>query len=70
MIPNPSAFPLSSDNPADSSSGMTLRDYFAAAALTGLLANPAEDYSPLAENREKALIHQAWRLADFLLESR
>lgn len=39
------AFPLTFDNPSTNQryvhTGMTLRDYFAAAALQGMFANPA-----------------------------
>ncbi len=37
---NPAAFPYYTDRAETSQSGMTLRDYFAAAAMRGMLANP------------------------------
>jgi hypothetical protein len=55
---NPPAFPI----PGDSfiHEGMTLRDYFAAAALTGLLANG--NYS--------SPVKTAFETADVMLEQR
>jgi len=45
--------------------GMTLRDYFAAKALTGLLTHPASDL-----HGEKELALQAFNLADAMLKAR
>jgi len=45
--------------------GITLRDYFAAAALTGILSNP--NTPPVAEHYVSA---DAYRLADAMLEAR
>jgi hypothetical protein len=50
------------------SSGMTLRDYFAAAALTGMMAHPETRLDP------EALIHAMkegpWAIADAMLAAR
>lgn len=46
--------------------GMTLRDYFAAAALTGLCANSQAGIQPFRENIAKA----AFTLADNMLAAR
>lgn len=56
--------------------GMTLRDFFAAAAVQGLLANPQElarvRTSAFAENLEQttALAMAAFGIADTLLQER
>jgi len=44
--------------------GMTLRDYFAAAALTGILA------APDSEKRDSYATEAAWRYADAMLKAR
>lgn len=46
--------------------GMTLRDYFAAAALTGVLANQYNKYS-LGESK---FAEAAYSMADAMLEAR
>tara|TARA_R110000868_G_scaffold20415_5_gene86426 strand:- start:2294 stop:2509 length:216 start_codon:yes stop_codon:yes gene_type:complete len=46
------------------SDGMTLRDFFAAAALTGSLANPN------SEKRYSHVAELAWRYADAMLTVR
>jgi len=46
--------------------GMTLRDYFAAAALQGLLTQPAEAEFSQAENFAKA----SYQMADAMIEAR
>jgi len=45
--------------------GMALRDYFAANALTGLLAHPASD-----THGEEELATQAYHLADAMIQVR
>ena len=60
-----SAFPIvCMEPPYHIEPGMTLRDYFAAAALTGLLGSsqPGYEYA-LAEDAAKA----AWKFADAML---
>ena len=49
----------------DEGRGMTLRDYFAAKAMAGLLAHPESD---MHENDE--LARQAFNIADAMLEAR
>jgi len=44
--------------------GMTLRDYFAAAALTGMLASPARDYD------FDGAADDAYRYADAMIRER
>jgi hypothetical protein len=51
---NPSAFPIPDGSLGD---GMSLRDYFAAAALTGLLANP--EFEDTAHDTAKIAYQQA-----------
>ena len=50
--------------------GMTLRDYFAAKALQGLLANPNQDYAPMAQSALDSVVHDAYRVADVMLQVR
>ena len=50
--------------------GMTLRDYFAAKALQGLLANPNQDYAPMAQSALNSAVHDAYRIADVMLQVR
>lgn len=47
--------------------GMTLRDYFAAAALQGICANPRDDYS--ATTREDKA-QESYRQADAMIQAR
>lgn len=66
------AFPTSSStgNPLDGvyvQNGMTMRDYFAAAALTGLLANPHEIRS---DSNNPFIAAEAWLIADAVLAKR
>ncbi len=56
------AFPIG----PDTSSGMTLRDYFAAAAMQGLIAE-MEEYHPQAY---EAWAKRAYRLADAMIAER
>jgi hypothetical protein len=44
--------------------GMTLRDYFAAAALSGLLSDPERDGS------SKEYAYDAYHIADTMMEAR
>ena len=63
---NESAFPVPDcGHGAPYYSGMTLRDYFAAAALTGLVAHPASD-----SHSEVELSCQAYNLAEAMLKER
>lgn len=48
-------------------SGLSIRDYFAAAALQGMYANPREDYA--ATTREDKVL-EAYRAADDMLAER
>ena len=59
------AFPCGCDvtlNQYEPSSGMTLRDYFAAKAITGTLPGDKAD--------EKILAQWAYRMADAMMEAR
>jgi hypothetical protein len=46
--------------------GMDLRDYFAAMALQGLLAQQSEDYY----DNDIAIVRNAYNLADHMMEAR
>jgi hypothetical protein len=59
------AFPLAGTRTGPESSGMTLRDYFAAAAIQGMLSDPDAgkvDWKDLAE--------EAYEAADAILAAR
>jgi len=64
-ILNPSAFPVSSPATGKLNTGMSLRDYFAAAALTGMLSN-SEGFG-IDDN---TTIVSSYRIADLMLEER
>ena len=67
LIPNDGgpAFPQGhSDTPIIDPSGMTLRDYFAAKALSALVANNGSEFS------RGAYAEEAYRIADAMLEER
>lgn len=50
--------------------GMTLRDYFAAKAMQGMLANPNQDYAPLTIRAQEAVVAGAYEMADAMLKAR
>lgn len=52
-----------------SSGGMTLRDYFAAKAMQGMLANPGM-WDLVNENNAKAVVKDAYKVADAMLSAR
>jgi hypothetical protein len=52
------------------SNGMSLRDYFAAKAMQGLLANPGCEYSPMNIEAVEQVTSDAYALADFMLKAR
>lgn len=60
------AFPVTSDNYAAKwcGDGMSLRDYFAAKALQGMLADTSVQAPP------SEFAHNAYKLADAMLEAR
>lgn len=50
--------------------GMSLRDYFAAKAVQGFLANPNQDYAPLTPTALKNVVAGAYEVADAMLAKR
>lgn len=62
------AFPLHLHG--DYAQGMTLRDYFAAAALTGNLASNALGYEYTGENAIEKATAEAYRYADAMIAAR
>ena len=50
--------------------GMTLRDYFAAAALTGNLASNSIGYKYTGENAVEKATAEAYHYADAMIEAR
>jgi hypothetical protein len=65
---NPHAFP-SEHMATPGRSGMTLRDYFAAKALQGLLADP-EPFEDCGEGLPMAYAYEAYVYADAMLRAR
>lgn len=65
------AFPMAGngDNRA-TIHGMTLRDYFAAKAMQGLLASLAHPDSDIGIVIEDEIVRHAFRVADAMLEAR
>ncbi len=65
------AFPTAADNGhLTNQDGMTLRDYFAAKAMQGLILNEAEDGAIGTDNVEAALAQLSYRIADAMLAAR
>lgn len=65
------AFPVSSDNYANpDSTGMTLRDYFAAKAMQGFLSGHIAHYGHENHWPYGPLASEAYELADAMLKSR
>lgn len=63
------AFPVAEDHETASlfswTQGLSIRDYFAAAALTGLVGDPSN-----SEYRESTMANFAYAYADAMLEAR
>ncbi len=64
------AFPWSDPEQNSGATGMKLRDYFAAKALAGMLANPQGDYSPLTKSAVLGYAADAYACADAMLNAR
>ncbi|WP_407473497.1 hypothetical protein [Sulfitobacter sp. PM12] len=60
------AFAHGGNDVEPSQSGMTLRDYFAAASIQGLRSNP----HAWAEMTASEMVEAAWRDADAMIEAR
>lgn len=50
--------------------GLSMRDYFAAKAMQGMLANPQQDYAPLTTRSQEAVVSGAYEMADAMLKAR
>ena len=50
--------------------GMSLRDYFAAQALSGFLAHSQQDHAPLRASKMTILAEEAWLMADAMLAAK
>jgi hypothetical protein len=61
---NPQAFPSNQN-----STGMSLRDYFAAAAMQGMLANPKLE-KQIIQQGQSWIEESAWLVADAMLKAR
>ncbi len=49
---------------------MTLRDYFAAKAMQGMLAHRDFDYCPMNESSMDKISKDAYMLADYMMQKR
>lgn len=73
---NPPAFPIPSVNTSDGLTivgtiGMTLRDYFAAKAMEGMLAyQPADNIAGMSEINAVYFATRAYEFADAMLKAR
>jgi len=63
------AFPSSHEQYVDGWAGMTLRDYFAAKAMQGMLANP-KLHEQILEAGQSWIEESAWAVADAMIEER
>ena len=63
----PTAFPWTHDNMT--CTGMTLRDYFAAKAMQGMLANPKLQEQILKVG-QSWIEESAWKVADAMIKAR
>ena len=63
----PTAFPWTHDNMT--CTGMTLRDYFAANAMQGMLANPKLQEQILKVG-QSWIEESAWKVADAMMKAR
>ena len=66
---NEPAFPAMHYDLADNEHGMTLRDYFAAKAMQGMLANPKLEKQILLAGKSW-IEESAWAVADAMLKTR
>ena len=70
---NPPAFPCEWDfigSNRAAANGMTLRDYFAAKALQGMLAGAMADGSEIGPDDYALMAMAAYKIADAMLEAR
>jgi len=67
---NPTAFPVNMEKCYEKYQGMTLRDYFAAKAMQGLISNP--NYGIFDGQNEVHIptIEQCYNIADAMLKQR
>ena len=50
--------------------GMTLRDYFAAQAMQGMLSHPECDYTPMTASAQTQAAADAYGMADAMVAAR
>lgn len=73
MNTNPPAFPSHGSMGEVAQEGMSLRDYFAAAVIRGLMANQQIDLGNISSKNERHLKDMArtvWRIAEAMLDAR
>lgn len=64
------AFPASDKFDRDSRHGMDLRDYFAAQAMQGMLANKGYIYGKTADEDDANGAKRAYKIADAMMKAR
>lgn len=65
------AFPTLADNGhLQNQDGMDLRDYFAAKAMQGMLANKGVIYNKNADEDDKSGATRAYKIADAMMKAR
>ena len=62
------AFPR--DHAHGGHNGMSMRDYFAAKALQGMLAHPECDYTPMTAKEQEQVAADAYGMAGAMLKAR
>lgn len=50
--------------------GISVRDYFAAKAMQGFLANQQQDYAPMVQENMDAVVLDSYKIADAMLKAR
>jgi hypothetical protein len=56
--------------PTHREEGMDLRDYFAAKAMQGMLANKGVTYNKNADENDKSGAERAYKIADVMMKAR
>ncbi len=64
------AFPVTDDQRSPDRSGMSLRDWFAGMALSGVWAGRESDYFGITQPTTKDVAEASYRLADAMMEAR
>lgn len=62
--------PLGDEQISESSAGMSIRDYFAAKSMQGILAGTLADGSTLDPNASENIANASYRIAEAMLKER